>query len=163
MDENFKYNQYKHKQTNVCWLVINLVLTIAYSIEIVKGLRGLEYIVAFLVVAWSPWIIFNICRCMLNINDLALEYVAGIGYLFFYVFAIITSNTSMSFCYIFPMLTILTVYSNKVLNAMVMFLTIVINLVLVISRISVHHMTSAAEITDFEIQIACMFLCTLFL
>lgn len=163
MDENFKYNQYKHKQTSVCWFIINIVLTLAYVIEIAKGLRGLDYIIAFWVVTWSPWTIFNVCRCMFNVSDTALEYIAGIGYLFFYSFAIITSNTSMSFCYIFPMLTILTVYSNKILNAVVMLISIIINVVIVISRMLIYGMTSAPELTDFEIQIFCLILCTVFL
>lgn len=163
MDEDFKYNIFKHKQTNGCWSTINIVLTLAYFVEFFKGLRDLEYIVIFTVVCWAPWIIFNICRCLLKFHDITLEYIAGIGYLFFYIFAMTTSNTDMVFCYIFPMLTILTVYSNKILNTIVMSLAIAINLGTCITRMSFDMGTDQMLVTNIEIQIACVVLCTVFL
>lgn len=164
MDEAQKYNKYKHQQTNLCWCIINIVLNIAYLIEVIKGLRDVEYFITFCVVNWSPWIIFNICRRWLKVPDFTLEYVAGIGYLFFYIFVMATSSTMMTFCYIFPMLTILTVYANNVLNTVVMSLAVAINLGASLARLSLYsEQTVALDVTNVEIQIACILLCTVFL
>lgn len=163
MEETFEYNIYKHKQTNICWLLINIVLTVAYFIEITKGLRDLPYVIVFMIVTWLPYAIFNICRCITDISDIALEYIAGIGYLLFYVFAMITSQTVMVFCYIFPMLTILTVYSNRVLNSVVMSIVTIINILMIVLRVMTTDAISGYDITDYEIQMACILLCTLFL
>lgn len=100
---------------------------------------------------------------MLKVSDSTLEYVAGIGYLFFYIFVMATANTNMVFCYIFPMLTVLTVYSNKILNTIVMSLAIAINLGTAMARLGLEDSTSALHVTDVEIQLACVLLCTIFL
>ena len=163
MDELNKYNTYKHKQTEICWGIINIVLSCSYILEVFKQNRTIPYILAFCFATWLPYIIFCTYKHTKNTDDNILEYVAGIGYLFFYAFAMSTSQNKGVFCYIFPMLCILTVYCNKKLNSIVMAFALIINILNIMCSVMLKHETSATDITFYEIQIACVLLCTIFL
>lgn len=163
MEEALKYNTYKHRQTALCWLTINTTLTIAYIIEIFNKHRTWQYVLLFLMFAWTPWIVFMLCRLVYKVSDTNLEYIAGLGYLIFYVFAVLTSNTILVFIYIFPMLCILTVYSNHALNNIVMSVTIAVNIFITFFNVNDIRHFDPTVITDYEIELSCLFLCAIFL
>lgn len=163
MDELNKYNTYKHKQTEICWRVINIVLTFSYSLETLKQNRTIEFSLLFCFMTWLPYVVFCVYKRTKDADDNVLEYVAGLGYLVFYAFAMSTSQNKGVFCYIFPMLCILTVYCNKQLNNIVMIFALIINLLNITCSVMLKHETSPSDITFYEIQIACMILCMMFL
>lgn len=158
-----KYNRYKHNQTAVCWCVINSILTLAYIGEVIKGLKTFKFAVLFLLICWLPCITFMTARKSGKVNDDGLEYIAGIGYLIFYVFAVLSTNNYIVFVYIFPMLCILTVYCNRRLNAIVMSLTLFVNVIVVMNNVFIENKTAPLDITTYEVQLSCIALCTVFL
>ena len=158
-----KYNFYKHTQATKCWCIINCVLTAAYIIEAVKGLKTPGFTALFILVAWAPCVAYIIARKINKFSDDGLEYIAGIGYLVFYVFAMLTTDNSVVFCYIFPMLCILTVYSNKRLNNIVLSTTLLINIIDIVGKLAKTSGLNLSDITSYEVQIACVALCNVFL
>lgn len=163
MDEVTRYNTYKHRQTEISWCIINIVLTLAYILEVIKQNRTIEYTVIFIAVTWTPCLVFMYLKNIKKVNDTILEYSAGIGYLFFYIFTMLSGQSKAVFCYIFPMLCVLTVYSNQLLNIIVMVSSLIINIISIGISVLVKNEVSAQDITFYEIQIACMVLCLIFL
>ena len=157
------YNKYKHKQTAICWCIINCVLTAAYIGEIFKGLRTVEYAALFIAITWAPCVFFMVVKRLGKMSDDSLEYTAGIGYLMFYIFAMMSAQNAFVFVYIFPMLCILTVYCNRKLNGIVMSLALMTNIVYISNKVFVDDSMKPEDITSYEIQIACILLCTVFL
>lgn len=167
MKEQLNYYRQKHQQTGLCWLVINIVLTLAYFLEYFKGVRTMSYIITFLFVTWTPLVAYlAMYRKYRNEikADRFLEYTVGYGYLIFYTFCVITANTKMVFCYILPMLCVLTYFFNRTLTLRVMFGAIAVNCL----KAAYDFGSNTAftindfELTDYEIVFACLILCAFF-
>ncbi len=158
-----KYNKYKHQQATRCWCAANCVLTIAYAIEALKGLKTPMFAALFILVDWLPCLVYIIIRKSNKVSDDGLEYVAGIGYLAFYVFVMLTTSNQIVFCYIFPILCILTVYCNRRLNNIVLSTTVIINIISIADKIVKAKGVSMPDLTAYEVQIACVALCNVFL
>ena len=164
MKEQLNYYRYKHQQASLCWLIIDIVLTIAYILEYFKGYRTISYVAVFLVFAWLPWLnYFLVYKKNKNEikSDSMLESLAGYGYLIFYIFCVITANTPLIFCYILPMLYILTSFYNRTLTLRVMYGALFINSVKAAYDIG-SNTVDLLSLTDYEIIFACLILSAFF-
>lgn len=163
-----EYNSKVNKNTIDCWLIIALVLVIAYLIEIIKGIREIPYVIVFTIITLAPWVItllVNKCQKGFNLN---IRYFLGIGYMIFYTFVLITSNNPLTFVYILPMTPLLIVYLDKKLIFGTYFYALLINLILIYVRVFKWNeksitLENSSLATMYEIQMACIILCGIFL
>ena len=167
MQDRLDYYKYKHLQAHLCWAIINFVLTFAYVIEVVKGERTLIYIIMFLLVVWTPFVVYSVqFRCYINNAkyDALLEKSIGYGYMISYGFAVLTGDTPLTFVYFFPMLCILTSFHNRTLNRNLTLIAVALNAIKLSFSLGINPklQLTPAQITDYEIILACLLLCGFF-
>jgi len=102
MDFEKRFTEGANKRAQIMWLVISLVLTAAYILELVKGARTVPYFIVFMLFCWVPFIIGCVYLKIAGRDSKTYKYIIGIGYGIFYAFILLTSTTSLSFVYIFP-------------------------------------------------------------
>lgn len=158
-----EYNEQYFKESGnskvrSAWLVLNIVLSGAYAIEIVKGLRDINYYIIFLLMCWLPFIIGLVVLKIKGKGTGMYKYVAMIGYSVFYMFIMITTISPLAFIYILPLASVFILYKNRTFILQCGAL----NCLLLLISIAVHIMNGKnqpADITDYEIQAASLLLC----
>lgn len=161
MDKN-KYNQKVNKKVILCWSTIAFVLVIAYIIEVFKGIRSPFYVLLFSIFTITPLIITLIFNKKWNGTNLNIKYFATIGYIIFYTFSLLTTNSRVSFVYIIPMISILIVYCDSKITSILYIYSILLNF-FVIGKNFINGANTKQDITFYEIQIACLCLSYFFL
>lgn len=91
MDKN-KYNQKVNNKVILCWTTIDIVLVIAYIIEVLKGIRSPYYVLLFSLFTVIPLIITIIFNKKWNGTNLNIKYFTTIGYIIFYTFSLLTTK-----------------------------------------------------------------------
>lgn len=159
-----KYNEKKNNLVMQCWLIIVLVITAAYILEYLKGARTLEYTVRYLAIAWILWLSCYIIMCCIGKSNLKIRYAISIAYIMFYIFTQITSHSVVTFVYIFPMMSVTIVYDDLKLLDLTNIAVILTNFIYIVYTIcKPGNVLTADLLTLYEIQLACLALCTVFL
>ena len=58
MEYSEKYFATKaNKKAMIMWMTMNIVLSVAYALEIVKGLKTIQYYISMELTCWVPFII----------------------------------------------------------------------------------------------------------
>ena len=110
-EEQFKKSA--NQKALVIWMLLNIILTISYAIEIVKGLRTIGYYVVFMLVAWIPFLIgLTILKLKGKSTDIYKDVVA-VGYGVLYLFVLFTTQSVLAFVYILPLTSMLILYKNR--------------------------------------------------
>ena len=94
-------------------MLLNIILSVSYAIEIVKGLRTAGYYIIFMLVCWIP---FAVGLILLKIKGRAAQYykdVVVIGYGILYVFVLFTTHSTLAFVYILPLTSMLILFKNN--------------------------------------------------
>jgi len=90
---------------------IDVVLALAYMLELFKGTRTVGYICVFTALCIVPiiveWLLFK-----KDPESRFMMYVIGVCYGVLYVFTIFTANSVTNFVYAVPMFVVLLLYSN---------------------------------------------------
>lgn len=156
-NEEYFQKSANRKAMNI-WLILCLVLSAAYAVEIVKGLRTTGYYAVFLSICWIP---FLLGLLLLKVKGFAVSYYKEVivaGYGIFYVFVLLTTQSILAFVYTFPLCSMLVLYKNRnfiiragILNIAAIFIAIVKNYMA--------GMNAPSDITSYEIQIASTVLC----
>ena len=156
-NEEYFQKSANRKAMNI-WLILCLVLSAAYAVEIVKGLRTTGYYAVFLSICWIP---FLLGLLLLKVKGFAVSYYKEVivaGYGIFYVFVLLTTQSILAFVYTFPLCSMLVLYKNRnfiiragILNIAAIFIAIVKNYMA--------GMNAPLDITSYEIQIASTVLC----
>ena len=89
--------------------IMNLVIALAYLVEVAKGSRtiGSYAIVATLCLLPS---ILAIAAYLKKKDTILVRYIAGIGFSLMYTYVMFTTTTDLSFCYIVVIFVVLIVY-----------------------------------------------------
>ena len=99
----------KNKTVCIGMTIINVVLALAYLLEVVKQERTMGFYSVILLLTIAPtvvgWLLY-----MRRKDCPILRYVESVAFLVMYAYILLTSVTSMPFCYVLVMLTIMTVY-----------------------------------------------------
>ena len=100
-----------------CHTIIDVVLSLAYILELMKGARTAGYICVFTALCIVPiiveWLVFK-----RNPESNAIMHLIGVFYGILYVFAIFTANSVTNFVYAIPMFVVLLLYSNVRFSAL---------------------------------------------
>ncbi len=155
-EEQFKKSA--NQKALAIWLSLNVILSISYAIEIVKGLRTVNYYIIFMLVAWLPFITGLLVLKLKGISSDIYKDVVAIGYGILYVFVLFTTQSTLAFVYILPLTSMLILYKNR--NYMLRYgvLTMICIVASIIKNI-VMGMNAPSDITAYEIQVACIFMC----
>lgn len=153
-----KFQKSANQKALVIWMLLNIILSVSYAIEIVKGLRTTGYYITFMLVCWIPFIVGLI---LLKIRGRAAQYykdVVVIGYGILYVFVLFTTHSTLAFVYILPLTSMLILFKNR--NFMLRCgVATMIGIVASIIKNFLSGMSGAADITAYEIQVASVFMC----
>lgn len=155
-EEQFKKSA--NQKAMAIWMLLNTVLSISYAIEIVKGLRTGGYYVAFMLIAWLPFIAGLAAWRFLGKATDTYKTIVIVGYGILYVFVLFTGNSNLTFTYILPLISMLILYKdrNYILRCGAATMLAVIAAII---KNYLSGMNTGADITAYEIQIASMFLC----
>lgn len=152
------FRESANKKAMSMWGLICGILTVAYILEVVKGHRTVPYFIAFELLCWIPFIIGVATVFLQKWESKLLKIIIAAGYGVFYSFAVITSDTNLTFVYIFPVACVLLLYKDRVMFGIMMGLN---TLLIVVSFILSKLGKTAAELTmaEFEIQLAAVVIC----
>ena len=160
-----EYNEeYFKKQANKCtllmWTIINVILTVLYIIEVLKGGRTIPYLAVFLCVCWLPHIAGLLILKIKGGSTVLYREFVSIGYGILFIFVLMTTKTNVTYGYIFPVACLLILYKNKEL----LIRCGIANILAILAYLVKIHFTTgfdAHTITDAEIQIGVTVLCYL--
>lgn len=149
-------SHYEMKRVNktllISWLAIIIILLVAYSIEVVKGERTMEYIVSFGLTMLIPYVV----TMLIYQRDKGWEYlgyVVVVGYTFMYAFVMFTGVTQMVSSYILPLLCFLILYHKPGLIIFSFFITLSVNIASLIYQLNANLITLSNS-KDVEIRFA---------
>lgn len=158
-----EYNEgYFKKSANrkamIIWLTLNIVLSAAYAIEIMKGLRTGSYYVTFLSICWVPFLIGLLVLKVKGMGTPIYKEVVLIGYGIFYTFVLLTTTTTLAFVYILPLTSMLILFKNRNYLVRCGIANVIVTIGVIIKNYLSGYNTPA-DITGYEIQLACIILC----
>lgn len=147
-----------NRKAMAMWFVICIILSLAYLLEIVKGLRTVTYYIVFLCVCWIPFVTGVVLLKLKGAATSAYKHVVAFGYGTFYIFVLFTTNSVLAFTYILPVSSMLVLFKDRnfiirtgVCNMLVLIAVTVRNIMI--------GMNAPADITNYEIQIMATLLC----
>ncbi len=141
-----------NKKAMLMWLFTSIILSVAYTIELIKGGRTPEYYTAFMIICWLPFLASIIILKIKGMDTTWYKETMSIGYGIFYAFTVITSDTNLTFAYIFPVICMLMLYKDSAL----FFRISVLNILLIIANFIVTRTIGNPEtlgMAEFEIQL----------
>lgn len=147
-----------NKKVRNLWLVLEIVFTISYTIEVLRGLRTIPFYLLFLSCNWIPFFIGVIALKIKGLDTPIYRYVTFIGYGAFYIFAMMTSNSIVTFSYMLPITAIFILYKNK--NFMIAWTgTVEVIIIAAIVKKYMEGQNQPLDITNYEIIIIATVIC----
>ena len=139
----------------------NVILALAYVIEVLKGARTIASYVIVALCCVIPMVLCLMVYVGKN-SSKAVRYIGGIGFMCLYAYIIFTATTDITFCYVIVMYVILMVYGDMKYSAFLGGYAIVINVLSIAVKASAPGGLTPEQITNAEIILACIVLTTVF-
>ncbi len=141
----------KNKVALIVWTIMMIVLTAAYSIEIVKGLRTVLYVIGLMSIADVPlivsWFLYKN-----NPANKAVPYIIMIAYTVFYALVLYGSPYAVTTLYIFPILGIGFLYEDVRLAVITTILSVTSVVAKIVYCIFAEGKTATTDITEYEVE-----------
>lgn len=158
---NFSEKKYVNRTALTGHTIIDVVLFLAYSLEVFKGSRTISYFSIFAVMTMAPvvaeWIIFK-----KNPESGIIKHIIGVTYGILYLFVIFTTNSIVPFTYAFPMFIVIILYMDVRFNILISVFAFLGNVIYVVYHaVTVGY--ASAEVPDVEIRIASTLLTAIFM
>ena len=149
-----------NKKAMIMWLVMNIVLSAAYAIEIMKGLKTVQYYLEMQVTCWLPFIVGVVLLKVKGWDSKWYKYTVGFGYGIFYLFIMLTSPATLAFTYILPITCILVIYKRRTFVVRYGVFSMIITVITIV-RNYMSGMNTPSDISNFEIQVAVILFCNI--
>lgn len=133
------------------WSAIIATLILSYLGEALKTELAWSYLVAFILLTTIP-ILITIILYRKNPASHHIRYYIVSGYLFMYLFVMLTGRTILIFTYILPMLFLIILYHDKHLVLITAIVALIINMISITIKI-IHHDITLHNSKDVEIQL----------
>lgn len=158
-----EYNEKKfaasaNKKVMVMWLVMMLVLSIGYVLEVVRGMKSVSFLIGMELASWVPYIFGLIVLKIKGMHAKLYQDIACTGYGLFYLYIMVTCEGTLAFTYVLPMVGIMIIYKNQGLILRCGAFNAVL-LVYCIIRNYMNGMNAAQDISNFELQIGIIIFC----
>ena len=147
-----------NRKARAMWLAVGIVLSLAYVIEIIKGLKSVQFFIILEMCLWIPFIVGQIVMKLKGMHTKYYQHIVGIGYGIFYLYIMLTAPGTLAFTYVMPLVSMLVIFKNK--NFMVRYG--VFNVIVIIGTIIRNYMNgmnTASDISNFEIQFGITLFC----
>ena len=141
--------------------IMNLVLALAYVIEVLKGARtiGSYAIVATLCIL--PCIVAT-AAYLKNKDSFAIRYIMGIGFSLLYGYILFSSSIDLPFCYVIVAFVMLVVYVDRKLLVILGLYAFIVNVIRIV-LLAVQGQLTGVTLTNAEIILACIVLTFVFM
>lgn len=149
-----------NKSTMIMWLLIGIILSAAYLIEVLKGASTPEYYISFLAICWLPFFTGLLVLKLKGSSTQIYSEVISVGYGLLYLFVLMSTDTNVTFAYIFPVASLLILYKNRWLLIRCGILNI-LAIVAMLVQTALRNGFTDNTIADAEIQVAVVILCYL--
>ena len=140
------------------WSLLGVVLSAAYALEIVKGLRTVGYYCVFLAFCWVPFLLGMVVLKVKGMGTPLYKIFIFVGYGAFYTFVLMTTTSKLAIMFILPLTSMLVLFKSRnflvgcgIINLIVLGISVAKNILAGIN--------TASDISDYEIQIAAVLLC----
>lgn len=140
------------------WLALNIVLSAAYAIEIIKGLKTVQYYLIMELICWGPFIFGLVVLKLKGWHTKLYQDIVGLGFGSFYLYIMMTSPGTLAFTYLLPILCMMVIYKNRNLYVRSGVAAVVV-LAVAIVRNYRSGMNTPSDISNYEIQIAIIIFC----
>jgi len=140
--------------------IMNLVLVVAYLIEVFKGARTIPsyiFVAAFCIL---PSVI-SILIFLKKPYTKVIRYILGGGFTVFYAYTMLTANNMLAFCYVLVIFAALIIFVDLKFCIMLGSAAFLINIASLVKRALAEGL-SADDVTSAEIMLACIVLTCLF-
>ena len=147
-----------NKKAMAMWLVLAVVLSGAYLVEVMKGQKTVGFYIIMELLCWVPFFIGLIVLKVKGMHAKIYMDIVGVGYGIFYLYIMATAPGTLAFTYILPMVSMLIIYKNRnfIIRCGVSSLAV---LVYTIIRNYMNGMNTAADIANYEIQLLITLFC----
>lgn len=153
-----KVAQSANKKVMTIWFVLEIVFTITYTIEVLRELRSIPFYIVFLVFSWVPFLIGYAVLKIKGMDSPIYKYLTFVGYGVFYAFAMMTSNSIVTFSYMLPITAIFILYKSK--NFLISWSVTVESIIIIaICKKWMEGQNAPLDITNYEIIIVAVMLC----
>lgn len=143
------------------YLLIAIILIVAYIIEGIKGRRTPGYLVLFFAIVLAPAIVNTGFEIKHPENKLT-KFFLPLGYMILYAFVLFTGNTLATYAYIIPFLMIFPLFHNWKYTGIYSGTAVLLNIIYVAAQLLNGKGADPDYVTDTEIQIAVIFLTALY-
>lgn len=140
--------------------IMNVILAVAYMIEVFKHTRSIGSYLVIAVLCILPCV-FAWFTYQKKKDSSIIRYICGVGFSLLYAYIMWTTTTDIAFCYVIVIIVILVVYVD--LNYLVGLggYALLVNIV-VIARKAMAGQLTGSSLTNAEVIIACLLLTTAF-
>lgn len=140
--------------------IMNIILTFAYLMEVVKGARGIASYLVVVVLCLGPTLAC-ILRYRKKQNTRSIRYIGGLGFLALYSYIMFTTSTDLAFCYVIVMYVIVMVFGDLRFSVIMGVYAFVLNVTVLGWKMATTGL-KPEQITNAEIMLACIILTTVF-
>ena len=153
-----KYAASANKKTMGMWFAMLLVLSVAYALEIKKGLKSPTYFLVMELIAWIPFIIGIVALKVQGWHSKLYHNIVGVGYGLFYLYIMVTSPGTLAFTYILPLVSMFIIYKNRnfIIRCGIASVRV---LTYSIIRNYMNGMNTPSDVSNFEIQFGMILFC----
>jgi len=140
------------------WLVMSLVLSATYLIEVLRELKTPQFFLWMELICWVPFVFGLIVLKVKGWHTKLYQDIVGFGYGFFYLYIMLTAPGTLAFTYILPLTSMLIIYKNRdfILRCGIANIAVV---VFAIIRNYRNGMNTPGDISNFEIQFGVILFC----
>lgn len=150
-----------NKVALVCYTITDVILVLAYLIEVLRHERSWAYFIVFCVVALGPVIASHILYHKDNESQ-AMRIVVAVGFAVFFGFVVFTSTSPVAFIYPMILATVLIVYNDVILSGAFTVVVFLCDLVHVLIQVFGKGIP-AGRVADTEIEVLGLFLFSVYM
>lgn len=156
--EESYFKKQANRSTFLMWTVLDVIFTVLYILEMLKGGRTPQYLAVFLSICWIPYLLGLIFLKVKGWSTESYCQFVSVGYLILFLFVLMTTKTTVTYGYVFPVASLLVLYKKRRLMLSWGILNVLILLAYLV-KIGLTTGFTAQAITDAEIQIGVTVLC----
>ncbi len=150
----------QNKKAVIGFALVNVIIAIAYFLEVIKGARSVQDYSIVAMLALLPTIV-SIVVNKINPVSYRIKYISTYTFCIMYAYIMFTTNKYIAFCYVLLVFTLATIYADIKLSAVCSVIALLINIGAV-AKLALTTGLTDVQITEWEIIIACVLLAGIF-
>lgn len=140
------------------WLVVMLVFSATYAIEVARGLKTPQFYIVMELICWVPFVLGLIVLKIKGWHTKLYQDIVGVGYGLFYLYIMVTAPGTLAFTYVLPITGMLIIYKSRDLILRCGISNIIV-VVYAIIRNYCNGMNTPGDVSNFEIQLGVIVFC----